>query len=80
MVFNPKQEGEMLDILHFVGYWDKPTEKDIEALREELRNDPEFKLQEIWDVVEILPAPPEIVKLYQNDFIKDNENDENKKS
>jgi hypothetical protein len=24
MVVDPNQEGEMLDILHFVGYWEKP--------------------------------------------------------
>jgi hypothetical protein len=34
MVIDPTQEGEMMDILHFVGYWRKPTLRDAESLRE----------------------------------------------
>ena len=68
MVINPKQEGEMMDILHFAGYWRKPTQSDIDSLREELHDEPEFGLQEIWDIVEILPTPPEILELYQDEL------------
>ena len=62
MVLDPSQEGEMLDILHFVGYWDQPTQQDTDALREELRTDETFGLTEMADKVIIIPAPDEIVK------------------
>jgi len=62
MVIDPTQEGEMMDILHFVGYWEKPTKTDADLLREELINDEEFGLAEIAHRLDILPAPDYIVK------------------
>lgn len=65
IVVDPEQEGEMLDILHFVGYWDKPTRADADALREELMEDGEFGLTEIAHRLEIMPAPGHIVDEYR---------------
>ena len=62
MVLDPSQQGEMLDILHFVGYWDQPTQQDADNLREELRTDESFGLTEIADKVVIIPAPDYIVE------------------
>ncbi len=62
IVIDPTQEGEMMDILHFVGYWEKPTKTDADSLREELMNDGEFGLTEIAHRLDILPAPDYIVK------------------
>jgi hypothetical protein len=62
IVVDPTQEGEMLDILHFVGYWNKPTLSDAESLREELMTDEEFGLTEIAHRLDILPAPDYIVQ------------------
>ena len=59
---------EPYEILHFCGYQDKPTERDIKSLREELRDDPEFGLQEIWDKVEIQEASEGIVEEYKRIF------------
>lgn len=56
----------MMDIIHFVGFWDEPTSIDIESLRKELGEDEEFGLCEIIDRLVILPAPSEIVDLYRN--------------
>ena len=70
MVIDPTQEGEMMDILHFVGYWKKPTKTDADLLREELINDEEFGLTEIAHRLDILPAPDYIVKEFMNN-IKD---------
>ncbi len=67
MVIDPTQEGEMMDILHFVGYWDKPTKIDADSLREELMTDEEFGLTEIAHRLDILPAPDYIVQ----EFIKE---------
>ena len=62
MVIDPTQEGEIMDILHFVGYWEKPTLSDAESLREELMTDEEFGLTEIAHRLDILPAPDYIVQ------------------
>ena len=64
IVIDPIQEGEMMDILHFVGYWNKPTKNDANSLREELMEDEEFGLTEIAHRLVILPAPDYIVKEY----------------
>jgi hypothetical protein len=66
IVIDPTQEGEMMDILHFVGYWGKPTKTDADSLREELINDEEFGLTEIAHRLDILPAPDYIVEEFIN--------------
>jgi hypothetical protein len=53
------------EILHFCGYWERPTQKDADSLREELKNDPEFGLQDIADKVDIVLASKDILEMYQ---------------
>jgi hypothetical protein len=72
IVVDPTQSGEMLDILHFVGYWNQPSAVDVESLRKELAEDAEFGLTEIAHRLEILPAPDYIVQDYI-EIIKTNE-------
>lgn len=74
MVVDPNQQGEMLDILHFVGYWEKPTKLDADSLRKELMTDEEFGLTEIADRLDILPAPDYIVEKYVKEIIANEEN------
>jgi hypothetical protein len=64
MVIDPTQEGEMMDILHFVGYWKEPTIVDATNLRKELMSDEEFGLTEIVHRLDILPAPDYIVQQF----------------
>ena len=71
MVIDPTQEDEMLDILHFVGYWAKPTKTDADSLRQELMTDEEFGLTEIAHRLDILPAPDYIVQEYIKDITED---------
>lgn len=66
MVIDPTQESEMMDIIHFVGYWKEPTKLDAIALREELMTDEEFGLTEIAHRLDILPAPDYIVEGFIN--------------
>jgi hypothetical protein len=73
IVIDPTQEGDMMDILHFVGYWNKPTKKDAESLREELMVDEEFGLTEIAHRLDILPCPDYLLKEFINDIIKNYE-------
>lgn len=61
---DPLQEGEMKDILHFCGYWEKPTEIDAEYLKKELMEDEEFGLTDIADRLVIFDAPDYIVQEY----------------
>lgn len=68
IVIDPTQEEEMMDILHFVGYWNKPTKKDADSLRQELMTDEEFGLTKIAHRLDILPAPNYIVKQYINEI------------
>ena len=68
IVVDPEQEGDMLTILHFVGYWDQPTQRDVDSLREELMTDEEFGLTEIAYRLDILPAPDYIIQEYIKDI------------
>ena len=68
MVIDPEQEGEMKDILHFVGYWEEPNKTDADQLREELMTDEEFGLTEIAHRLDILPAPDYIVEEFTKDL------------
>lgn len=64
IVVDPTQEDEDLDILHFCGYWNKPTKKDADLLREELMTDESFGLTEIAHRLDILPCPDYILEQY----------------
>ena len=68
IVMDPSEPGNEKTILNFCGYQEPITERDVESLREELKNDPEFGLQDKWDKVVITEAPDEILKLYQEEF------------
>ena len=73
IVIDPTQEGENLDILHFCGYWNQPTKKDVDFLREELMTDKSFGLTEIAHIVDILPCPDYILQQYLKRIIEDYE-------
>lgn len=77
MVLDPTQEGEMVDIIHFVGYWNEPTKVDAESLRKELMEDEEFGLTEIAHRLDILPAPRHVVEHYAEMTRELNEEDVN---
>ena len=76
--FNPKdikygliaidstQDGEMLNVLHFCGYWNQPTKVDADSLLEELSTDSEFGLTEIADRLKIMAAPDWLLTEYIN--------------
>jgi|GEM_PF-3587377 len=68
IVVDPTQEGDMLDIIHFVGYENEPSAETAMQLREELSTDEEFGLIEIIDNLLILPAPEDIVEIFRKDI------------
>jgi transposase-like protein len=62
------KDEENLDILNFCEYWNKPSKKDAEHLREELLNDNEFGLTDIVRRLDIIPAPDYIVKEFTSNI------------
>jgi len=70
IAIDPEQEGEMIDVLHFCGYPEQPTLVEIQSLRKELEEDPEFGLTDIAHRLEIIPAPDHIVQEFIQKIIK----------
>jgi hypothetical protein len=65
IVLNPNLEDEEgTPIVHFLGLWQEPTEKDIEDLKEELKSDPEFEQYENVDELEFMFANQEHVEMF----------------
>lgn len=72
MVINPNDlsDEDNYEVIHFAGYWEEPTDDDANALREELRNDPQFNFRDIVDKLRFLPATKDCIK-YFNDMIEE---------
>jgi hypothetical protein len=70
IVVDPNQDGDMLGILHFTGYWEEPTQTDVENLRKELAEDKRLGLTLLIDQLEILPAPDYIVRQAVKDIME----------
>jgi len=51
-------------VVHFIGLWNEPTDDDIEHFKNELKNDPDFGLSEIFDELEFLIASTEQVEMF----------------
>lgn len=60
-------DGDNCLFYHFCGFIDKPTQSDIDNLREELSTDEEFKLENI-DKLEIIEAPNYVVEHFKSDI------------
>ena len=71
MVIDPREEGDKRNILHYCAYEKEPTQKDADQLREELRTEEEFGLQDIADIVEIYPATEEVVEHFRKGIEED---------
>jgi len=68
MVLNPllMDDNGDVPVVHFVGYWAKPKESDIENLIEEIRTDESFGLMDVADDLEYVLAPDDVVEYYNN--------------
>ena len=66
MVIDPNEvtEDDSYTIVHFVGYWEKPTDADADHIKEELRNDPEFGMGDKVDELRFYPATPGCIEYY----------------
>jgi hypothetical protein len=53
IVFDPESEdGEMVEMVHFVGYWSKPEKEEFDSLAKELAEDDQFGLVDIANRLE----------------------------
>jgi hypothetical protein len=61
------KEGQMIDVLHFVGYENEPSEADYESLYHELETDETFDLIEMAKNGQILliEAPEPTVEYFK---------------
>lgn len=56
------EEGNMLEVIHFTGYQQAPTENDRFNLKVELLTDPEFSIDVPFEIIE---AGPGIVEYFK---------------
>lgn len=73
MVINPNEplENGDYEVLHFVGYWEKPGPNDFKHITEEIQSDPEFGLTEIAKDLVCVPATEDCVEHYNEVCEKD---------
>lgn len=65
IVLNPKLEDEDgIPIVHFLGLWQEPTERDIEDLEEELKCNSEFEQCGNINELEFMIANSEHIKMF----------------
>lgn len=67
IAFDPEQEKEVKDILHFCAYLDQPTYSDMVSLKQELMTNPVFGLTHMGERLEIILAPENLVQ----EFVKE---------
>ena len=65
-----------VEILHFCGYENEPTDVEIKALKEELDTDPEFELVGRDDYI-IVPATEEMIVFYRRVYNGEDPDDDN---
>ena len=53
-------------VVHFAGYWKKPTKADFKHIKDELTNNPEFEFTDIIDELEYLPATKEYIDFFND--------------
>lgn len=62
-----KMEGlNEIEVLHFCGYFEKPSAADYEALTRELVEDPEFGL--VGKKFELIEAPQDLIDQVKRDY------------
>lgn len=70
---NTYNDNGNINIIHFVGYWEKPSIEDYISLHKELKTDPKHGLIDISDRLIILPITQEILDHFNLEVDKINE-------
>lgn len=56
------QDGKFLTVHHTVGYESRPSETDLDALRKELRGDPDLGCRDVANIVSFAVVSPYFAK------------------
>lgn len=63
-------ETQAIEVLHFCGFFEKPSAADYDALLKELNEDPDFEL--IDQKFELIEAPQDLVDQIKKDYNEGN--------
>lgn len=59
-------DSQAIDVLHFCGYFEKPSATDYDSLLKELTENPEFGL--IGQKFELIEAPQDLIDQIKKDY------------
>jgi hypothetical protein len=59
-------DSQAIDVLHFCGYFEKPSATDYDSLLKELTENPEFGL--IDEKFELIEAPQDLIEQIKKDY------------
>ena len=72
---NPNDDGT-IPVVHFVGYWDEPSENDVYGLYNELKTDEEHGLTDTIDELDLVSAPQHVLDHFNSLKFEDHEDDD----
>lgn len=59
-------DSQAIDVLHFCGYFEKPSAADYDSLLKELTENPEFGL--VGQKFELIDAPQDLIDQIKKDY------------
>lgn len=59
-----KHEDKHLSVVHFVGFWDEPSDVDYKTIETEVKTNPEFGLIEVAEHLELRAASPDALDFF----------------
>jgi hypothetical protein len=70
VAFDPDQETDVKDVLHFCAYVEQPEYLDMVSLKQELMTNPVFGLTHMGERLEIILAPENLVQSFVEEAIR----------
>ena len=70
IAFDPYQEKDIKDVLHFCAYVEQPEYLDMMSLKQELMTNPVFGLTHMGERLEIILAPEDLVQAFVEEAIR----------
>ena len=61
-----RRDSQAIDVLHFCGYFEKPSAADYDSLLKELTENPEFGLTN--EKFELIEAPQDLIDQIKKDY------------
>jgi len=70
---NPNDDGSV-PVIHFVGYWEEPSDNDVYGLYNEFKTDEDLGLVDKIDELEMVKATPDVLEHFNSLNFEDHEN------